>query len=267
MANNEQQPTSWWGEYTFPINQTNCWEIGPLTMFVHRLEKEWNVSYKRNDGNGDTTSWQYHPDAALPSNGFETKRYVFAGTDETLHITPLLADRSVVIRPETPLHVPAGQETTLFVSTPLWLQLKVHEPAVKLLGIAITRPSDTWFGPSTMEGELCYASSTLGRLSLVDFPHLPHRAITPVIIRNNSDEMFQLEQLNLPVSYLSLYSSLEQCLWTESVTMVREPDISAASLQIGENAPEQAVNAVLISEPRKKTESRSFISKISDLFG
>lgn len=184
-----------------------------------------------------------------------------------MNLTPLLADRPVVIRPETPFHVPAGQETTLFVSTPLWLQLQVSTPPIQLIEMAIKRPSDTWFGPSTMEGELCYASSTLGRLTLLDFPHSAHRAITPIIIRNNSDEAFQLERLNLPVTFLSPFRSAKQILWTESVTMKRETETSDASLQIGEGAPPQAADAKLISAPRQQTESRSLISKFSAFFG
>jgi hypothetical protein len=165
-----------------------------------------------------------------------------------------------------PLHVPAGQETTLFVSTPLWLQLQVHEPLVYLSELPIVRPSDTWFGPSTMEGEICYASQTLGRLSLKNFPHLPHRAVTPVSIHNNTEESFQLERLNLAVPHLSLYSAAGKELWTEAVSMVREADSSAASIQIGVGAPEQITDAVLVSEHRLKPESRSIISKVSALF-
>jgi hypothetical protein len=266
MANNEQQPASWWGDYTVSSGQTSYWNIGPLSVFIRRLEKEWDVIYKRIDAGDNIGSWQYSQHAEIAPDDFEHERYVFASTNEKLTISPLLADRSVVIRPETPVHIPVRQETTLFVSTPIWLKIEVHEPAVKLLEMAIMRPSDTWFGPTTMEGELCYASSTLGRVSLDDFPHLPHRSITSVNIRNNTDAAFHLERLNLPVTYLSLYCSVEQCLWTETVTIVREPDTSTASLQIGEGAPEQATNAVLISAPRKKSESRSLISKVSALF-
>jgi hypothetical protein len=267
MINNQQQPASWWGDYSFLTGQTSCWDIGPLTMFIRRLEKEWNVIYKSSEAGENIDSWQYNLHTGTPPDDYEIKRYVFADTADRLTITPLLADRSVVIKPEIPFHVPTGQETTLFVSTPLWLRVQVHEPSVNILDMPIMRPSDTWFGPSTMEGELCYASRTLGRLSLDDFPYLPHRAVTPVTIRNNTDEAFQLERLNLTMTYLSLYCSSDHHLWTEAVTMVREPDTSAASIQIGEGAPEQAIDAALINEPREKAESRSLLSKVSTLFG
>jgi hypothetical protein len=266
MANIKQQHSSWWGDYSIPIDQTDCWDIGPLTLFICHLDNEWNITYQRDPENENIDNWQYKQQVQIQEEEFEHKRYVFSSTSDTLTLKPLLADRPVVIRPETPFHVPAGQETTLFVSTPLWLELQVHAPPVKLMEMPIIRPSDTWFGPSTMEGELCYASRTHGRLSLQNFPFLPHRAITPVMIRNNTKSGFQLERLNLTVTYLSLYGSSEQYLWTEGVTMVLEPDLTAASIKIGEGAPEQAQNAMVISEPRMKVDSRSFISKISTLF-
>lgn len=265
MENNEK--TTWWGQFGIQLNHPAQWRIGPLSLSVLHLEKEWQIAYKvHEEPEWDISQWSFNPDGIFIEDA-ETKRFVFTATAEQLTITPLLADRSVVTRPETPFHVPAGQEANLFVSTPLWLRLQVHEPPVRLLEMAIMRPSDTWFGPSTMEGELSYASQTLGRLSLDDFPHLPHRAITPVVIRNNTDTAFQLERLNLPVTYLSLYCSSEHYLWTESVTMIREPDTSAARIQIGEGVPEQVSDAVPISESRQKAETRSLISKVSALFG
>ena len=197
---------------------------------------------------------------------FESKRFVFSKTDRALTITPALADRSVVIRPETPLHIPAAQVTTLFVSTPLWLKLQVHAPLIGIQEIPIIRPSDTWFGPTTMDGELSYASQTLARLTMENFPHLPHRAVTPVTIHNNSEESFQLERVNLTVPYLSLYCGDNNHLWTEPVTMTREPDDAAAILHIDNGAPAQATGAILINERRLEIKSSSLISKVSELF-
>lgn len=66
------------------------------------------------------------------------------------------------------------------------------------------RPSDTWFGPTTSEGEPCYASKTVCRLRVEDVPLRPHRCLTKVTLRNRADDSLSLDRLKLPVNALAL---------------------------------------------------------------
>ena len=266
MSGKIKQPPLWWGDYTFALEQTNCWNIGPMVLHIQRQAREWKIASKRDETSKNTHGWNFKNLTDMPVEDVDLKRFIFENTNQALKLTPLLADRPMVIRPETPIQVPAAQKILLYVSTPLWIRIEVHEPVIKLMELPIIRPSDTWFGPTTMQGEICYASQTHARLNLEDLPQMSHRAVTPVTIHNKTDESFQLERVNLAVPHLSLYCCSRESLWTESVTMVREPDNAAASLEIGQGAPEQLANAVLVSEYRKQPVSRSLISKVTALF-
>jgi hypothetical protein len=83
----------------------------------------------------------------------------------------------------TPLYVPPAEIATIFVRSPLWLRIEVGDALIALQEVPMLRPSDTWFGPTTMEGELCYASQTYARLNLEKLPIGPHHAGTQVTIQ------------------------------------------------------------------------------------
>jgi hypothetical protein len=154
----------------------------------------------------------------------------------------------------------------VFVSSPLWVRIEVGDPPVKLQEIPIVRPSDTWFGPTTMEGELCYASRTYARLNLENIPVRVHRAITQIIIDNKADTQLLVERLNLPVPFLSLFEASNGFLWTEAVAMIRTRDTGMAAFQIGKRPPEEASAAKLVSEPREKPDQNMVIRAFGALF-
>jgi hypothetical protein len=270
MTEHNKYQAGWWGQFSLAEGQTSQWQIGPLKLAVQRLPHEWQIAYER-DGTleEETNGWQQDP-AALHINtlGYaNTERYTFSQTSPTLWVLPALADRSVVTRPLTPFYVTAGEETVMFVSSPLWVRIQVDDPPKTLQEIPIRRPSDTWFGPSTMEGELCYASRTHGRLNFENVSLQPHRAITQVIIRNRANDTLLVERLSLPVPYLSLFETLAGLLWTESVTMVRARETGMANFDIGSSPPAQAGQAKLVSEPRQSPGQSMVVRAFGVLFG
>jgi hypothetical protein len=154
--------------------------------------------------------------------------------------------------PEIPFHILPGQKVTLFVSTLLWIQIEVGEPRVLLQDIPIYQPSDTWFGPSTMEGEICYSGRTRAKLKFEELIFRPHRAVTVVLLRNRSEEAVFLERLNLPVHNLALYEAVDGYLWTQSVTLEIMTRNQSSHLRLNQVAPAQAEAARLVRGPREK---------------
>ena len=75
--------------------------------------------------------------------------------------------------------------------------------------VFIFRPTDTWFGPDTQSGSLCYASRSFHRVRLAQVPTLPHRATIEVVVHNLSDSMLSLERMLISVQHLSLYLTEE----------------------------------------------------------
>ena len=60
---------------------------------------------------------------------------------EICELLPNLADRPVVARPAVPFFIPPGEELELFVSTPIWVQLR--SGTTDLVELPCLRPSDT----------------------------------------------------------------------------------------------------------------------------
>lgn len=234
-------------------------------MIVRCLSDEWLISHERREIFEDSDISVTDTDV-LPETLEEMSRYVFRKTTGILNVTPLLADRSVISRPLTPFNLTAGEEITLYVSSPLWLELTAGNNRKKLGEVSIQRPSDTWFGPSTREGELCYATNSRCRINLNEIPERLHRAITPVTIRNNADTTLSLERLNLPSPMLSIYKSSDGHLWTSTVKLIREKDGDMAALKITHKAPAETDNAVLLSKPRTATDKGIFIRAFNAVF-
>lgn len=260
--------SQWWGQNEFTGDQVRRWKIGPSSIWVERREFEWRLHQLERAEGGDTeievaticAADEIDPDAKLD-------RFAVNSRGMSLSVSPMLADRPVVVRPESPLYVPSGEDVTLYVSTPIWLKFETASPSRLLAERPAQRPSDTWFGPSTLVGELCYASRTSGRLKLADLPRRPHRAITPMRIRNLAKDALLLQRVKVPVQYLTLYHSRAGGLWTQTATVLREQDGDLAALQLGRRAPSEAAGARQVTPPRQKAESHLALRAFTRLFG
>lgn len=256
---------NWWGDTELESRSAATWRIGDLTLQIQREPSEWRVGWSR-PGHvaSESGSWSMEPGlgGAEPQS---LERHVFRKTDRRLRLTPALADRSVVTSPEMPLFVLPGQAATLYVGSPLWIRILVHGSLQPIGELPIRRPSDTWFGTSTREGELCYATRSQAALDPDGVPLLPRRAVTPVRIRNQAAEPLRIERLKLPVPYLSLYETDSARLWTDSVTMTRDADSEMASFEVG-GPPKGVTAGRRIEPPRQRPEKGALIRAFSSLF-
>jgi len=268
MTADVQAMTSWWGGFDFQGEQSKEWNIGPLKFIVQRLKNEWQIAHEYKDNfDANNITWSVkdtdQPSASLSDNS----RFIFQDASGELSITPKLADRPIISRPLTPFNLTAGEEVTLYVSSSIWIELAINSAAKTVLKeIAIQRLSDTWFGPSTLEGELCYASTTHCRLSLDELPHFTHRAITPVLICNKADTTLSLERLNLPAPLLSLYAASNGQLWTPQITLIRQKDGDMAELKIENTLPDDVQPVIQLSEPRNRVDSSVLFRAFNTVF-
>ena len=214
----------WWLPREVPVGETLRCRIGPLVLSVGHVPGEWQVAFSHEEEEEHAGTAPSAPGDADGDDDVvgERERFIVAGEDPQLRLLPLLMDRAVVIRPREAVFLPEGEEITLYMSTPVAVAIPVGA-AQRLLREVFSVPlSETWFGPSTREGELCYAGRTTARQHRRDLPRRAHRAITPVRIRNEAASPLPLTKLSLPVPVLSLYGAEDGSLWTEGVSLVRQ---------------------------------------------
>jgi hypothetical protein len=258
---------SWWGPWTIPEGGTLRWRIGPMTIWIHRTRHELRMGHKSSIDPLDSALEVATPVAAEDlDDAVVPERFALFDAADALVLWPAPADRAVITRPQSPFHILPGKEVKLYVSSPLWARIALEPSHQVLREFPIYRPADTWFGPSTTTGELCYASRTHCRLDLEDVPFRPHRAVTPLLIRNLYDTPLLLERVSVPVPHLSLFSGFGGHLWTEAVQITRKDTVNGlAQVDIKTGPPEQVSEAQLITAPRRELKENLLVRTFGGL--
>jgi len=244
-----------WGTFKLRLGQQGRWSLGPCTIWIKRSSKEWLIAVKSSRDYLSTEADVQIPisdDDWPEGDDVRYSRFAFSETRNQITLWPEMSPISVVFSPETPVFVTPGEHVTLYVSTPLWVRLETGEPPALLDEFPTFRPSDTWFGANTREGEYCYAVKMSGRLHLDDLPARVHRAITPIQIRNRAKDKLKIEQVRLPVQMLSLYRGGDGMLWTQPVVLERAADGAGAVLHLKEHFEHETRDMELIRAPREE---------------
>ena len=266
VKESKENAAPWWGPVVVPHGHAGRWQIGPLTLWVERLQGEWRIARSSSDDAGSArVEHEIGPAKDDLLSHESLSRFGLSGQNESIALVPALADRPVVSTPRRPFYIPAGEEVTIYVGTPLWIRLFVGE--TQLDEFAIHQPPDTWFGPSPQMGEVCYASRSFCRLQLEAVLTTPHRATTSVLIQNHASTSLYLDQVKLPVPYLSLYSDPDTAdLWTNDVVLQRVEDQELAPLQVRDGAPASLLRAREVCAPRRQASGNVMIRAFETLF-
>ncbi len=256
----------WWGEFEFAAGQTLCWQIGPKTLWISRADGEWIVASQDGRDRLDRRLTVADAEAGPPGDKVDVNRFAVRDSSRALRLVPALPDRPLIVNTAKPFFVPSMEAATLYVSVPLWFRVLLAGSEVKLVDTATVRPSDTWFGPDTLSGELCYASRTSARLQIKGMPLRPHRAVATVQIKNDAASTLPLEKLKVPVQNLSLFASEEGHLWTETLTLERKEDSENASIRL-HSKPAHGVAAMSVAPPRSKVSKGFVLDVFGRLFG
>lgn len=259
---------NWWGDVSLALNEVKVWSLGERKIAIQRLDKEWVIWNKELDSE---SSSQINVSSLKTANAFNDvpySRHLVNQTTDTINISPTLADRPIVARPATSLNILPGEDVELYISSPLWFLMKLKLKASPIVDIPFLRPSDSWFGPSTMEGELCYAKYTDARVNLAKIEKRGHRAITPVLIKNQHTETLTIERINLPAPFLTLYADEQQDFWTQEVEITYHSDSDKAGLRLKRKPPNKGMgNMTVISNARQISDNHHFVKSIKSLLG
>lgn len=257
----------WFGAFDFSPGERGTWQVGPLRLCVWRESGEWRVlHHEEGDPLAAEVRVEFAPAGPSEEGEAGATRYVVGEASRRLYLQPMLPDRAVVTRPVSPVFIPGGESARFYVSVPLWLRLEEGEPRRVLEEFPTQRPSDTWFGPPAGDGEMCYAIRSRCRLVLTEQQFLPHRAITPVVIRNHHTEALGLESIKVPVRQLSLYAEDQRQLWTEELALERSEDKDFAAIKVTPGAPPEAKAAERLTAARDPLQRKTVIRAFSALF-
>lgn len=239
-----------WEDTPLPFNQWNC--LDQLWLHIARPRHEFAISYCY--GERRVPKW-------LQYTALNETRYPIDGE---LQASSRLSTRPVVVFPNQPLHVPSREKVTLFVGSPLWFCLSRSNDV--LLDIPVALMSDTWFGPDTRNGEICFACPTRARLSMDGVRANIYKAITPVEIRNDADSVLLIDKVNLPIPNLKLYRDATRH-WTSQVTIIRTSSQAGGEVRISSSPPPFARSPAEISQPRRKLDNGLLHKAMSLLLG
>jgi hypothetical protein len=143
-----------------------------------------------------------------PAEEIPWSRFVTGSQDIKIRLTPRTPDKPVVVNPEHPVQILPGQSARFFILLPAWIEVSVRKPsAVVISEIPTAKLSVTWFG-GPMDGILSYSlnSPAIRRTDEASLPDPgPLKIITPLYIRNRSEELLSLQDLNIHCEHLKVY--------------------------------------------------------------
>ena len=229
-------------------------EIGQLHLDITRQPKEWLVTYMH---------WRQVPGRSTLEFGEEIRqRFVLPDAVSEVSFKALLADRSLVTQPYSPINLLPGARTRIYVSSPIYFEIVIG--GRKLLELPSLRLSDTWFGLRTGPGELCYSDSTRARLDVENLDQPPFKAVTPIQISNFGSKQLVLDRINVPLPLLTLYQRRSDDRYlTSSISITLQA--SDENTQVKLSAEEDHSNDDLVS-PARRVHKKQFFSRAINLF-
>ncbi|PAU80039.1 hypothetical protein CK501_10315 [Halovibrio salipaludis] len=266
-------PIAAWGE-SVPLSPGDTLRNGlsDMTLSVTLLAHEWQVRVARHPGAREETAWRQWCDSTLPEHDEGLERFARGNEAPRVALRPALADLPLIVRPNHPLHLPPGTDTTIYMSTLVWLQLLVGDDR-RLMEVPVRQPSWTWMGADTMEGELCYASLTAARLEPDNLPRRPWRAMSAVRLRHEGDDYLTLDRFSFPAPIMPLFRQSEpgvdgaHSLWTPTLSIRCERDLATASLKVEATPPPEAGPCTALAPARQPVERNHLVRTMDRIFG
>lgn len=259
----------WWGRLDLRDDESGRLRVGPTQLWLQNLSDEWRIGRIEDGGPFDSEVSRELPCSPLEwSRCADVSRFAAPQSSDSLTLVPTLPDRPVITSAEHPLAILPGDQATIYVSVPLWIRI-TEEHGATLAEFPLFRPSDTWFGPTTMEGELCYASRMPYRTILANVPIWPHRVTTEISVKNSSAAPLRIDRVRLPVTHLSLFFDSRSGRFTTEPVAFKQLGISdVVELRIARRGSKgMSADMELLSPARERVEDNLAVRAFESLFG
>lgn len=199
MDISDEEEAAWWGKFQIETEQSRYLKVGKTILCIDRYQQEWRIACSQ-----ETT---------------QTLGYMLntQSKDADIHILPVLPKHSMIFYLENELFIPPKGESLLYGSIPIYIRVELGAPPKILEEIPTQTLTETWYGPDTQTGELCYAAPLPASANLDNLPHDSTQVICPISIVNHRSESLLLKEIYVPLPSLSIYHDLQNHLWTEQL--------------------------------------------------
>ncbi len=225
--------TDVWGEIALEPGESRTVELGTLVLHLKRTVGElWLHAGHDAAAEPKWTRWALPPEAGI-------------------HVRPAVPDRLAVVSHENPYNLPPRASARVFVRIPLNVQVVVREadePDVVIADVPTLVLSDTWWGTFT-EGELAYWISTAARAEITPDLFLPHLAMCPFRLTNESKEALPIRHFAVRVTHLTLFASDDR-IWTDEVRVRYEGSEEGSEIDFPARPPAECPDGRAIASPR-----------------
>ncbi len=241
-----------WEKHTLEKNVCYKANVGPLSLWIKKVEDEILIASERVDVN--TITPDEMPQFLVCEDAQKTSqltwcRWITTADCNSIRLLPVMPNRSIVVRPELPLKIPGGRKATFYVTLPVWVQVAIvdsedvvlkEEPTVEL--------SNIWFG-DPVSGELCYSLKSRARRKYLDSPLMPHRVVCPVFFNNASKTELDLTRFCIQSNHLNIYAGTTM-MWTNDIKIQFLGNELESSIDYTQKPSELEPDATLLTNAR-----------------
>ncbi|TNE84738.1 MAG: hypothetical protein EP330_28385 [Deltaproteobacteria bacterium] len=246
----------WWSPLDIPEGHERALQLGTLAVRVARRDNLYRLAWRHLD---TPEPIDVHIGEATQTEdlgeGYEVLRIAARGS--TLALSPRVAPRPIVARPDVPFTVSPQAEVRVYVNTPIWVSLRA-ERGLKLLPVVSVKP--TWFG-TNREGVPCFAMRTHLRLSESEVQRRPHRALAPVRIVNEGDDPLVVDRVRIPAPSLPIHADAEGQLWLPEIVLTRREGQEEARLSLGDRRKDP-----VLAEPSEPMADHAVVRAFNSIF-
>jgi hypothetical protein len=199
-------------------------------------------------------------DIIFTSGAEENSQRFVLEKNTQLFLEPALPEIPVVVRPKSALSLIPGASYSCVIPIPVQIQVLAGSKKKKdlLREYKLLQVTKSWFGDSET-GETVYTIKSDFLKKPEDYDSPFPQIYCPVTIKNQSDQVLNMERMMLRVSYLNIYSSKTKLYSSKTHIAFRGSDqLSQINIQ---KSPPHVGEELDLYKAARKSEEPSIVSK------
>ena len=242
-------------------------QLGDLFFYVMKKSNVYWTSVDYQASTNPSMCKAIEPINKLPAH-LEIKEKIYLPDSSVQPVITLqLADKPYEVNTAAVVKIAPQSRLILYVSTPLWLQVKEENEAQHLVEYPAVIPRLSWVGNNTTEGSLCYCTKSSAPSVFSEVKQYKHRALTALELINDGGQLLTIDRLSLPLNILSLYHSDAGGYWTESVRYRIQPETGETTIVAAKRPPAELGHVSIISKARDADKVNRFRTAMNLILG